>query len=58
MIKLDIETVIIIPFYIFKKQTKRLNMFEGNMEDIKNIQIKLLEMKTMSEIRLLEDYTE
>lgn len=33
-------------------------MFEGNMEDIKNIQIKLLEMKTMFEIRLMEDYTE
>ena len=32
-------------------------MFEGNMEDIKNIQIKLLEMKTMFEIRLMEDYT-
>lgn len=37
---------------------KILNMFEGNMEDIKNIQIKLLEMKTMFEIRLMEDYTE
>ena len=36
---------------------KILNMFEGNMEDIKNIQIKLLEMKTMFEIRLMEDYT-
>lgn len=37
---------------------KRLNMFEGNMEDIKNIQIKLLEMKIMSEIRLTGDYAE
>lgn len=37
---------------------KRLNMFEGNMEDIKNTQIKLLEMKIMSEIRLTGDYTE
>lgn len=32
-------------------------MFEGNMEDIKNI-IKLLEMKILSEIRLTGDYTE
>ena len=37
---------------------KRPNMFEGNMEDIKHIQIKLLEMKTMSEIRLMGDCTE
>ena len=51
----DIETIIVTLFYIFKKLKKRMNMLKGNMNDIKKTQIKLLEMKTMSEIGLMKD---
>lgn len=41
----DIKTGIITKFHIFKKLEERLSMLNRVMEDIKETQIKLLEMQ-------------